>query len=134
MACLRWPLARAALRPALRPALRQTLLCRQLATHPAALDENERQAALAELSGSGWVVVGGRDAIQKKYEFENFVAAFGWMTKVGLVAEKMDHHPEWFNVYGSVDVTPLPPPSPSLGPLDGRALLRGPWCGVCGCR
>ena len=115
MACLRWPLARAALRPALRPAL---LRRRQLATHPAALDENERQAALAELSGSGWVVVGGRDAIQKKYEFENFVAAFGWMTKVGLVAEKMDHHPEWFNVYGSVDVSPspLPPPPPPRAP------------------
>ena len=129
MACLRWSLARAALRPALRPTL---LHRRQLASHPAALDENERQAALAELSGSGWAVVDGRDAIQKKYEFENFVAAFGWMTKVGLVAEKMDHHPEWFNVYGSVDVPP-PAPSPRAPGLD-RALLRGPWCGVCGCR
>lgn len=125
MACLRWPLARAALRPALRPTL---LHRRQLASHPAALDENERQAALAELSGSGWAVVDGRDAIQKKYEFENFVAAFGWMTKVGLVAEKMDHHPEWFNVYGSVDVAPPPPALEP--PLTGPSAAEGPvvWC------
>ena len=59
----------------------------------------------SELASSGWAVTGGRDAIQKTYQFENFVSAFGWMTKVGLVAEKMDHHPEWFNVYGTVDVT-----------------------------
>ena len=64
-----------------------------------------KRAALAELACSGWGVVEGRDAIQKTYQFDDFVGAFGWMTKVGLIAEKMDHHPEWFNVYNQVLVT-----------------------------
>ncbi len=47
----------------------------------------------------------GRDAITRKFEFENFNEAFGFMTRVALLADKMDHHPEWFNVYNKVDVT-----------------------------
>ena len=46
----------------------------------------------------------GRDAIAKRFEFANFSAAFGWMARVALAAEKMDHHPEWTNVYRHVDV------------------------------
>jgi 4a-hydroxytetrahydrobiopterin dehydratase len=61
-----------------------------------------RQAALAELHG--WLEVGDRDAIRKTYHFANFVEAFGFMTKVALMAEKADHHPEWFNVYDRVEV------------------------------
>ncbi|MBG1233675.1 4a-hydroxytetrahydrobiopterin dehydratase [Aestuariivirga litoralis] len=53
----------------------------------------------------GWVRVEGRDAIFKSFKFKSFNAAFGFMTRVALVAEKMDHHPEWFNVYSRVDVT-----------------------------
>ena len=53
----------------------------------------------------GWAKVDGRDAIFKSFKFKTFNAAFGFMTRVALVAEKMDHHPEWFNVYGRVDVT-----------------------------
>ena len=61
-----------------------------------------REEALAALSG--WREVEGRDAIAKRFEFADFNAAFGWMARVALVAEKMDHHPEWTNVYRRVDV------------------------------
>jgi 4a-hydroxytetrahydrobiopterin dehydratase len=47
----------------------------------------------------------GRDAICKDYKFGDFNQAFGWMTRVALQAEKLDHHPEWFNVYNRVQVT-----------------------------
>jgi 4a-hydroxytetrahydrobiopterin dehydratase len=53
----------------------------------------------------GWSKVDGRNAITKSFKFKNFTEAFGFMAKVALAAEKMDHHPEWFNVYGRVDVT-----------------------------
>jgi 4a-hydroxytetrahydrobiopterin dehydratase len=53
----------------------------------------------------GWTEVAGRDAIAKTFKFDDFNAAFGFMARAALVAEKMDHHPEWFNVYNKVDVT-----------------------------
>ena len=53
----------------------------------------------------GWSEVGGRDAITKKFVFKNFNEAFGFMSRVALTAEKMDHHPEWSNIYKTVDVT-----------------------------
>jgi 4a-hydroxytetrahydrobiopterin dehydratase len=62
-----------------------------------------RAEALAKLAG--WSEVPGRDAITRKFSFKDFNAAFGFMTRAALVAEKMDHHPEWFNVYNSVEVT-----------------------------
>jgi 4a-hydroxytetrahydrobiopterin dehydratase len=62
-----------------------------------------RTRALARLSG--WTEVKGRDAISKKFVFADFNAAFGFMTRAALVAEKLDHHPEWFNVYKTVEVT-----------------------------
>ena len=62
-----------------------------------------RKSALARLKG--WSEVGGRDAITKKFVFADFNEAFGFMTRAALVAEKMDHHPEWFNVYKTVEVT-----------------------------
>lgn len=68
----------------------------------AKLTDVERREALAALST--WSMVEGRDAIEKKFVFSNFNEAFGWMTRVALVAEKMNHHPEWFNVYKSVSV------------------------------
>ncbi|KPQ11547.1 MAG: 4-alpha-hydroxytetrahydrobiopterin dehydratase PhhB [Saliniramus fredricksonii] len=52
----------------------------------------------------GWEKVEGREAIQKTFVFADFVDAFGWMSKVALTAEKMDHHPEWYNVYKTVEV------------------------------
>ena len=69
----------------------------------AKLSADARKAALARLSG--WSEVSGRDAISKKFTFKDFNQAFGFMTRAALVAEKMDHHPEWFNVYKTVEVT-----------------------------
>lgn len=62
-----------------------------------------RKSALARLTG--WSEVTGRDAITKKFVFRDFNQAFGFMMRAALVAEKMDHHPEWFNVYKTVEVT-----------------------------
>ena len=62
-----------------------------------------RRKALEGLDG--WVETDGRDAIAKSFTFRNFNEAFGFMTRAALVAEKMNHHPEWFNVYRTVDVT-----------------------------
>jgi 4a-hydroxytetrahydrobiopterin dehydratase len=62
-----------------------------------------RVQQLSELDG--WQEVEGRDAIQKTFTFKNFNQAFGFMTRVAMQAEKLDHHPEWFNVYKTVDVT-----------------------------
>ena len=60
--------------------------------------------ALAQLAG--WSKVEGeRDAIAKTFKFKSFNAAFGWMTRVAIKADGMDHHPEWFNVYDKVEVT-----------------------------
>lgn len=70
---------------------------------PTKLAGDTKKKALSELRG--WTEVPGRDAIRKKFVFANFVEAFGFMAKVALVAERMDHHPEWFNVYKTVDVT-----------------------------
>jgi 4a-hydroxytetrahydrobiopterin dehydratase len=53
----------------------------------------------------GWsALLTGRDAIQRTYQFADFNAAFGFMTRVALMADKLDHHPEWSNVYNKVDV------------------------------
>jgi 4a-hydroxytetrahydrobiopterin dehydratase len=59
-------------------------------------------AALRDLSG--WAPAKDRDAIVKTFKFDDFNAAFGWMTRIALAAEKLDHHPEWFNVYSRVEV------------------------------
>ena len=65
----------------------------------------ERGADLAPLLESGWQLVEGRDAIAKTFIFRNFVDAFGFMTRAALWAEKWNHHPEWSNVYKTVDIT-----------------------------
>jgi len=62
-----------------------------------------RKAALARLAG--WSEVKDRDAISRTFAFRDFNEAFGFMTRAALVAEKLDHHPEWFNVYKTVTVT-----------------------------
>ncbi|RAK59351.1 4a-hydroxytetrahydrobiopterin dehydratase [Phenylobacterium hankyongense] len=70
-------------------------------TRPAKIGAAE---ALKALPGWG-AVEGGRDAIHRSYRFADFNAAFGFMTRVALMADKLDHHPEWFNVYNRVEVT-----------------------------
>ncbi|MXP47217.1 4a-hydroxytetrahydrobiopterin dehydratase [Altererythrobacter luteolus] len=69
----------------------------------AKLTEAERDDALIQLDG--WTL--GRDgaAIERTFKFANFVEAFGFMTSVAILAEKQDHHPEWFNVYNRVEIT-----------------------------
>jgi 4a-hydroxytetrahydrobiopterin dehydratase len=67
------------------------------------LTAEERRMALIDLPG--WSDVKGRDALCKSFRFKDFNKAFGFMTRIALMAEKMDHHPEWFNVYNRVDVT-----------------------------
>ena len=66
------------------------------------LDAAARAAALKDLHG--WREDSAKDAIVKTFVFTDFVQAFGFMTKVALVAERMDHHPEWSNVYKTVNV------------------------------
>jgi 4a-hydroxytetrahydrobiopterin dehydratase len=66
-------------------------------------DKLTKDQILSQLTG--WTIVDGRDAIFKSFKFKSFHQAFGFMTEVALIAEKMDHHPEWFNVYSKVDVT-----------------------------
>ena len=71
----------------------------------AKLSDDERKDMLEPLKVAGWTMVEGRDAIYKEFLFKDFNRAFGFMTRVGLMAEKMDHHPEWFNVYNKVQIT-----------------------------
>ncbi len=66
------------------------------------LSGEARADALAALPG--WSAVADRDAIRKTFKFKDFNEAFGFMTRAALIAEKMDHHPEWFNVYSTVEV------------------------------
>ena len=67
------------------------------------LTPKARAAALKKLPK--WKSAADRDAITRKFAFKDFNTAFGFMTRVALLADKMDHHPEWFNVYNKVDVT-----------------------------
>ncbi len=67
------------------------------------LSEVARATALADLPG--WAEVDGRDAISKTFTFKDFNQAFGFMSRVALKAEAMNHHPEWFNVWNRVEVT-----------------------------
>lgn len=68
------------------------------------LSDTGRKTMLEPLLEAGWTLDEERDAIRKTFEFENFIAAFGWMTKVAIYAEKWNHHPEWSNVYKTVEV------------------------------
>jgi 4a-hydroxytetrahydrobiopterin dehydratase len=72
---------------------------------PAKLSPEARAAALAALGASGWSLAEGRDALQKNFRFKDFSAAWGFMSRAALVAEKLDHHPEWTNVWNKVSVT-----------------------------
>ena len=67
------------------------------------LSSKKRNENLNKLQG--WKKTRGKDSIEKEFIFKDFQSAFAWMTRMALLAEKMDHHPEWFNVYNKVNVT-----------------------------
>nr|XP_056703726.1 pterin-4-alpha-carbinolamine dehydratase 2 [Euleptes europaea] len=69
------------------------------------LTTEERNQVLYDLKGAGWSELSERDAIYKEFNFKTFNQAFGFMTRIALQAEKMNHHPEWFNVYNKVQIT-----------------------------
>ena len=70
---------------------------------PDKLEDAARKAALGDLPN--WSEVEGGKAIRRSFQFRNFNEAWGFMSRIALTAEKMDHHPEWFNVYNKVEVT-----------------------------
>jgi 4a-hydroxytetrahydrobiopterin dehydratase len=82
----------------------------------ALLTDDEIDLALAGLAG--WQKPTDKPAIEKSFRFKNFVEAFGFMSKVALLAEKLDHHPEWSNVYRTVDITLITHDSGGVTALD----------------
>ncbi len=88
------------------------------------LTEAERAEMLPPLGETGWGANPERDAIRKIWKFRNFNAAWGFMTRAALAAEKMNHHPEWTNVYNVVDVTLTTHECDGLSELDIRLAKR----------
>jgi 4a-hydroxytetrahydrobiopterin dehydratase len=82
------------------------------------LEGAERREALEALAESGWTEVDGRDAIHKAFKFGSFIEAWGWMSRMALYAEKLNHHPEWSNVYNRVEVTLTTHDAGGLSALD----------------
>lgn len=82
------------------------------------------RSALDPLLAAGWSMAENRDAIAKTYTFRNFVEAFGFMTQAALVAEKMNHHPEWSNVYKTVNVVLTTHDAGGLTELDIKLARR----------
>jgi 4a-hydroxytetrahydrobiopterin dehydratase len=90
---------------------------------PNKLTQIERNDELLSLLNNDWKIVDNRDAISKKFKFKSFIQAFSWMTSMAIIAEKMDHHPEWANVYNTVEVTLTTHSAGGLTKLD-LALAR----------
>jgi len=84
------------------------------------LTATERTALIDPLLANGWTMQDGRDAIQKTFVFTNFIEAFGFMTRTALWAEKWNHHPEWSNVYKTVEVTLTTHDADGLSALDAK--------------
>ena len=88
------------------------------------LSEETRGPLLEPLFDTGWQMVDGRDAIQKSFVFKDFVEAFGWMTQVAIWSEKWNHHPEWNNVYKTVDVVLSTHDVGGLSALDAKLARK----------
>ena len=88
------------------------------------LSEETRDTLLGPLMANGWQMVEGRDAMHKVFRFDDFVDAFGWMTRVAIWAEKWDHHPEWSNVYKTVEVTLTTHDVGGLSTLDAKLARK----------
>jgi 4a-hydroxytetrahydrobiopterin dehydratase len=86
------------------------------------LSPEARREALAELTG--WSEVEGRDAIKKSFKFKSFNEAWGFMSRIALAAEKLNHHPEWFNVYNRVDILLSTHDCGGLSELDVKLAKR----------
>ena len=78
------------------------------------------RTALEPLLNNGWALVEGRDALHKVFKFKDFIEAFGWMTRAAIHAERLNHHPEWSNVYRTVEVTLTTHDADGLSALDVR--------------
>ncbi len=88
------------------------------------LSDEARRLLLDPLLKNGWQAVEGRDAIAKVFEFRNFVEAFGWMTRVALWSEKWNHHPEWRNIYNSVEVVLITHDCDGFTALDAKLARK----------
>ena len=88
------------------------------------LSEETRGPLLDPLFDTGWAMVKGRDAICKTFVFKNFVEAFGWMTRAAIWAEKWDHHPEWDNVYKTVNVVLTTHSVDGISALDAKLARK----------
>lgn len=88
------------------------------------LTTEERGADLPALGATGWQAVGGRDAIRKIWTFASFSEAWGFMARAALQAEKLNHHPEWTNIYNVVDVTLTTHDCGGLSALDLKLARR----------
>ncbi|MCR9110595.1 4a-hydroxytetrahydrobiopterin dehydratase [Marivita sp. XM-24bin2] len=88
------------------------------------LSDTARKTVLDPLLKSGWSLDEERDAISKTFKFKDFVEAFGWMTRAAMWAEKWNHHPEWSNVYNSVEVTLTTHDVDGLSALDAKLARK----------
>lgn len=82
------------------------------------------QDTLAALKSNGWTVADDGNSLSKTFEFKNFVEAFGWMTRAAIHAEKLNHHPEWSNVYKTVEVTLTTHDTGGLSDLDVKLAKK----------
>lgn len=89
---------------------------------PEKLDSKAIEEALSELDG--WSLDGDGKAISRKFVFKNFNEAFGFMARVAMAAEKLDHHPEWSNVYKTVDIRLSTHDAGGLTELDVKLARR----------
>ena len=89
-----------------------------------ALTPQERTDLIDPLLAAGWAMTDGRDALHKTYKFRSFTQAFGFMTQCAIWAEKLNHHPEWSNVYATVDVTLTTHDVDGLSELDAKLAAR----------
>lgn len=88
------------------------------------LSEETRATLLDPLLKTGWNITEGGAAIHKTFVFKDFVDAFGWMTRAAIWAEKWNHHPEWSNVYKTVEVTLTTHDLGGLSTLDAKLARK----------
>ncbi|XP_073335291.1 pterin-4-alpha-carbinolamine dehydratase 2-like [Pagrus major] len=104
--CSSWPCSRLLRLSSLRlPPLSLRNNSSKMSSDSHWLSPADRDQLVMELRATGWVEVEDRNAIFKELHFKTFNQAFGFMSRVALQAEKMNHHPEWFNVYNKVQIT-----------------------------